>query len=473
MKLEHVEDCTLTRKKEDSMKKSAVLEKLQRREPLFTQYPLPHSFTSRIMGLEIEFGGPSLQGDKEPAFLKQIQVPRIFHNGGRVYIDIGFHLEGCTPECDNLVSLVAYFEALKMQCRQLRDPPLLLYCHNRDFQTNPATFGFHENFFTCAPRESWWRLIPFLVARTVLAGTGSRYPNGNFGILQRAPFLDEGISDHPYKTVITSREEKLSNLPQWDRLHLLLGDSPMCPMTLFLSVGFTSLVVEMLEQDALPSIDYEHITEAVSDIRAISGRTQDWTMRGITRGPKLVVELLSLYLQRAKQIFGARDSITTTLLWALEDTLEKLGKNPMQLFGRLDWVTKLYLLNEFNRETSDNNHLMAQDLEYHSLDPLGLHRLASKMGLIERVVSRSLIKEAIGEPPPTTRAFLRGNIARAAQREFLNRWKPNQSFSPWDTIAYQWAGEIPRGRNGIQFPIGNPFKNYAEALPGLLKTLRS
>src|SRR5688500_15149000 len=70
-------------------------------------------------------------------------------NGGRAYVDMG-HLEYCTPECVNLLDILAYDRAgdaiLLKAVKDLRLSKEVSFIRNNVDHYSGATFGCHENY---------------------------------------------------------------------------------------------------------------------------------------------------------------------------------------------------------------------------------------------------------------------------------------------------------------------------------------
>ncbi|MDO8590622.1 MAG: proteasome accessory factor PafA2 family protein, partial [bacterium] len=368
--------------------------------------------------------------------------------------------------------MVAYYEAGKVLCwnAHLSDN---LYCHNNDWKGN--TFGAHENYFTCAPRKDWVQLIPFLIARPIMCGAGWINNKYEFEISQRAQHITCAQSNSTMndRAVINLRSEPLANVKGWDRFHYIGGDDTMNEGATAMRIGMTALVMEMLEMGALPYIEYK--TEmAESDSKAVSQRTHNWKLEGVTKGPKGGIELLHLYLNRAKQLFSRRDDVTTAILVIWEDTLNKLVSDPLKLWRRLDWVAKLFILGLFeeSEENSTLEWLRSQDMEYHSLDPeKGLYYFLRQCGEVERIVSDKLIIEATVEPPIDTRAHVRGKITKHLAAQGGSK---SLCADGWDHLTVvdkehrrdKWGVEARRFY--LSESIGNPFETYK----GLLRKIK-
>jgi proteasome accessory factor A len=200
---------------------SFTLKLLEKRVPLFMSWPQTNMM--RIGGDEFELGNLNVKGGPGNEFHR---LPLVTENGGEVYIDCG-HVEACTPETSNVVERVAYGEAMKQFCFRERYAHKL-YCHCVDGDGN--TFGgSHENYFTRAPRNEWPRLIPFLIARTLIAGTGNWVKRDKmyaYEISQRARFIQTAVGEDTTSNrgIINTRNDPLSDVRGWDRMHVIYSE---------------------------------------------------------------------------------------------------------------------------------------------------------------------------------------------------------------------------------------------------------
>ncbi len=459
------------------MDKAGILDVLARGMPLFES--LPRVEKKRICGTESEYG--VAVDDLGSPIIDTKRLPVLLHNGGEVYRDCN-HVEYASPEVSNAVAAVAFYEAGKVICWRNAYSPRL-YCNNNDWQGQ--TFAAHENYFTCAPRTKWHKLVPFLIARTILCGAGWVNEDNKFEISQRASHIYCAMSENTLdnRGVVNLKWEPLADVPGWDRLHIICGDAGMSQISTFLRIGTMSLVLEMLELGVLPDIQYDD-SKASSDIRRLSRQERDWRLEGVMRGPKAAVELLGCYLEQAKSFFSHRDSVTTSILAVWEDTLERLLQNPMSLWRRLDWVAKLTLLEAFKENVPNWNPewLRSQDMEYHNLDPeKGLYMLFRRR--MERLVSDELILDSVNEPPTDTRAYIRGKIAEHLSHSggtlslCANAWQhlvvvDDRELAGYRVVFQQGESEVDlRAPCRLFQEIPNPFYTYEHMLKGLTSKL--
>ena len=352
-------------------------------------------------------------------------------NGGRIYVDMG-HLEYCTPECATLADIMRYdragdgllLEALKSL--ELTDSVSFIR-NNIDHHTG-ATFGCHENYsllrtspLTVPNVQS---LMAFLTLRVLFTGSGrvgeKRIPGEparsqvNFQISQRADFVETELYEwvQHNRAIINTRDEPLADPRLYRRLHLLHGDTHVLPAALYLKIGATRLVLDLLEADDLPPVV---LADAVDTLRTLSKCiVPPWrvTMDGGAEGD--AVELLSQFRTRARARFGGRDPETDAVLGLWARVEEGLDHDLTRLVGLVDWVTKLHLLDGFRKQERlkwNDPWLEAQDLEYHHIDPA--RSLGLALADLDGPWSAGLDDAGAWlAPPADTRARLRSTLMR-------------------------------------------------------------
>lgn len=387
-------------------------------------------------------------------------------NGGRVYIDMG-HLEYCTPECASSLDVVRYDRAgdlliLKAVQALALDDCVSFIRNNVDHYTG-ATFGCHENYSLNrkAPltEKNVLSLLTFLTLRLLIAGTGrvgatrpTRFrtdpdplePKPHFQISQRADFIQNDFFEwvQHNRAIINTRDEPLADPRHFRRLHLIHGDSNVLPSALFLKVGTTRLVLDLLEADELPPLVLQ---DAVASLRSLSRTLRPpWRITLADGRENDALELLEAFRQKAAHLFRGRDEETDALLNLWHDVLQALATDPARLVGLLDWVSKEFLIAEFrSREGLDWNEpwLESQDLEFHQIDPargLGL-ALADQNGFW----NPPRLEKATLDPPSNSRAHARSRIMREIQG------KETSYFVDWESI------ELP---NQKRLRLLNPFQ---------------
>ncbi len=356
-------------------------------------------------------------------------------NGGRVYIDMG-HLEYCTAECVSVTDVMRYDRAgdvlllEAVQALGLQDKVHFIR-NNIDHHTG-ATFGCHENYSLerRAPlhEKNVMSLLAFLTLRVLFTGAGrvgsirpTRFHSEAslneepvpFQISQRADYIQNDFFEwvQHNRAIINTRDEPLADPRHYRRLHLIHGDTNVQPASLFLKVGTTRLVLDLLDADDMPMLA---LGDAVTAFRQLS-RTlaPPWTVSLCDGQTADALELLDMFRQKAWQLFRGRDAETDAILGLWEKVHVGLATDRSSLVGLVDWVSKEHLLRAFcEQEGIGWGHpwLESQDLEYHQIDPergLGL-ALASN----EDAWAPQNMLAARSEPPVDSRAHARSRLMR-------------------------------------------------------------
>lgn len=354
-------------------------------------------------------------------------------NGGRIYIDMG-HLEYCTPECATLQDVVRYDRAgdrlLLDAVKALGLEESVSFIRNNIDHHTGATFGCHENYslrrtapLTVSNVQS---LIGFLTLRVLFAGSGrvgenpspfdknKRGTGVEFQISQRADFVETELYEwvQHNRAIINTRDEPLADPRLYRRLHLLHGDANVLPAALYLKIGATRLVLDLLDADDLPALA---LTDAVTALRTLSRCLRPPWRVALDDGKEGdAVELLSRFRLRALARFGRRDDETDAVLALWMRVEQGLMNDPTRLTGLVDWVTKLELLESFRQSEGlrwNAPWLQAQDLEYHQIDPM--RSLGLALADLNGPWSCGLDDpSALTQPPKDTRAAVRGTLMR-------------------------------------------------------------
>ena len=416
----------------------------------------------RIFGVETEYGltctfrgQRRLSPDEVARYLFRRVVSwgrssNVFlRNGARLYLDVGSHPEYATPECDNLVDLVArdkagerVLEELMIDAEsRLREEgiagDIYLFKNNTDSAGN--SYGCHENYLV--PRQEDLErltgiLTPFLVTRQMICGAGKvlQTPGGAvYCVSQRAEHIWEGVSSATTRSrpIINTRDEPHADAERFRRLHVIVGDSNMSETTMLLKVGTTDLVLRMIEAGVVPrdmTLD--------NPVRAIREVSRDMTGRvpvRLANGREMsALEIQYEYLARARDLTSRNglDAVSERVLEMWERTLQAIETGNLDKIAReIDWVTKYQLIERYravHRLPLSAPRIAQLDLAYHDVRRgRGLYYLLQQRGAVERV-SRDLdIFAAKSTPPQTTRAKLRGEFIRRAQekgRDFTVDW---------------------------------------------------
>lgn len=375
-------------------------------------------------------------------------------NGSRVYSDVK-HAEWSLPECRTPREVALYDcaadRALGMAGASVAASlggPLSVRVFKNNVDPAGHTAGCHENYQ--ALRETPWLsaegqlrltirfLVPFLVTRQIWCGSGRvgwgtvRQDGLGFQMSQRADFIDAVASKDTRSArgiINVGREhEPLAAKATYRRLHLILGDANLSPWANMLKVGATSLLLRQIED--LQFGELPHLADPVAALRTIS---RDLTCRAqvpLRGGGSLsAVDIQRRYHEGAAayvRSFGASPDDRHVLdEWG--QALDALARDPASLCFKVDWVTKKLMLDRvLARHRSDwekvkvdgdvATALLANDVECHQIAPVNAY---PKL-VLERnasYVDSAAIDRAIVEPPPYTRARIRGDLVASARRK--------------------------------------------------------
>jgi proteasome accessory factor A len=393
-------------------------------------------------------------------------------NGGRCYIDMG-HLEYCTPECLSLLDVLRYDQAgdaiLQQAVRAMHMEREIHFIRNNIDHYTGATFGCHENYLVRrgAPLTdaNVHSLLAFLTLRMLFVSTGRvgatvaaeargelTRPGAEsiFQMSQRADYINNDLFEWVQfnRAIINTRDEPLADARKYRRLHLLHGDTNVLPTSLLLKVGTTSLVLDLLEANCLPKIA---LADAVAAFRSLSHQPDGpWRVQLADGRCVEALDLLLEYQQAAKAELSGRDDETDLLLSVWGDTLHALATDPEQLVGKIDWITKRWLLRQFCQEENipwSHPWLKSQDLEYHQIDPARSLGLALACNPIGWEIPPKEITQAASQAPGNTRAAVRAQAMRLLKDE---------------RCAYYIDWEIIGAEGGCALHMLNPFDSGAQ-----------
>ena len=152
---------------------------------------------------------------------------------------------------------------------------------------------------------------------------------------------------------MNTRDEPHADPQKYRRLHVIVGDANLCEVATFLKVGATAIVLAMIE-DGFIDKDLS-ISGPVPAMRAVSHdptcrATVDVTSLGRCSAIEVQWEFLRLarkYADESGLEACGGDEIGGQVLDRWEHVLNTLERDPTELDGQLDWVTKLNLLRAY------------------------------------------------------------------------------------------------------------------------------
>jgi Pup amidohydrolase len=386
-------------------------------------------------------------------------------NGARYYLDHA-HPEFATPECTNARDIVRFEKAGErvLEVSRGRAEPLLpagqrilIYKNNSDRKGN--SYACHENYLldrNMPFSQIVEQFTSFLVTRQIFCGAGKvGAENGTepcaYQISQRADFFETevGLDTMVKRPIINTRDEPHANRDRYRRLHVIVGDSNMSEYSIYLKMGASSLVLQMIE-DGFITKDFS-LRNPVKTIKDVSRDLTCKLPTELASGRKISpVELQREYLQYAQRYVAERggDESAHDILAKWENVLNRLEADPFSLQREVDWVTKWHLLTSYmDRRAEDWNssRVAMMDLQYHDLRPdRGLYFLMERQGAVERILTEQDITEAIESPPVDTRAYFRGMV--------LKKFRDQVFGVNWDSLSFN-LGEGPIKRILMEEPL--------------------
>jgi proteasome accessory factor A len=483
---------------------------------------------NRIFGLETEYGllvhqdrpdhSPTWFAHKIRDYLFHVQrrgVLDLHHRGhdeppgnggfltnaGRMYLDMG-HLEYASPECHSLTDAVATDRAGDALLQQVIEDlgladQVSLIKNNVDHETD-ATFGSHENYLVTRrfpfTRRGLAPLVTFLVTRQIFTGSGRVgaaspqdawiqmdrliVPRGSMGhgsigtqlpfqISQRADYIVNDFFEwvQQNRAIVNTRDEPLADPNQYRRIHLLLGDSNMAEYATALKLGTTGLALQLIEEGRAPrELEIREPVEALQEISQDQDR--QWIVQLQTGKTISAIDVQEQFLESAEHHYRGQDEETDWVLEQWKSVLQDLRGDYEKLVGRVDWASKLWLLESFREaERLDWTHPMLKslDLEYHNLHPeKGLYYGLLEEGRVPRLTTDKAIALATEHPPRNTRAFGRGELVRhllaCGPPAEPDNSRTDERYFPSYVInwsIFQLRGQAP-------FPMPDPFKTYVQ-----------
>ena len=345
---------------------------------------------------------------------------------------------------------------------------MLVHKNNSDGKGN--SYGAHENYLLGRELpfgEIVKHFTGYLVTRQIYTGSGKvGAENGrdavDYQITQRADFFEEevGLETTLKRPIINTRDEPHADSAKYRRLHVIIGDANLSEVQTFLKLGAASMVLQALEDGALP----EPITLAdpVAEVHAVSHDPGLAHTLRLSDGRSLsALEAQWQYLEWATKYAQSSDlsDVYREVLRIWEDVLTDLEKDPVRTADRLDWTAKLRILDGYRERDAiewDDPKMKLLDLQYHDVSPgRGLyHRLAAG-GRMQRLFDGAEVDDAVANPPQRTRAYFRGRCVAKFGSALV--------AANWDSLVFD-TGEDALKR----VPMMEPLRGSKERVGHLL-----
>ena len=415
--------------------------------------------------------------DTLPSELETGLVNVVLTNGARLYVDHA-HPEYSTPECSTPREVARFDKAGEVvmaravaATRSLMPPEERMFIHKNNSDGKGNSYGAHENYLIARDLpfgEVVRHMTGFFATRQIFTGSGklgseNGRPEVAYQITQRADFFEEevGLETTLKRPIVNTRDEPHADSTKYRRLHVIIGDATMAEPQTFLKLGATALILDALEDGALP--EPLLIDDAVSAVWQISHDPRLETSIKLDDGRTVTaIEAQWQYLEWAEKYLRGTDLEEAygdvVRLW--EEVLTDLEVDPMLCSDRLDWVAKLRLLEGYRNRDGldwDNAKLRLLDLQYHDVDPdRGLYHRLVAGGRMQRLFSDDEVAHAVDNPPDDTRAYFRGRC--------VARFGDALVAANWDSLVFD-TGEDALKR----VPMMEPLRGTKDLVGDLLE----
>ncbi|MDE3064612.1 MAG: proteasome accessory factor PafA2 [Acidobacteriota bacterium] len=407
----------------------------------------------------------------------------VLTNGARLYVDHA-HPEYSSPECRTPLEATLYDAAGEEVLRRALAAAneglgpadaITLYKTNSDGKGN--SYGTHENYLLAREVDFGHvvrAMVPHFVSRQIVVGAGKVGAETDdalahapaYQVSQRAEFFEEvvGLETTLKRPIVNTRDEPHGDAERFRRLHVIIGDANLSQVATLVKLGSTALLLAALE-DLGPHVFPSPPRHPVAAVRAIAldpGLSatfpcEDGSTRSAWDVQDLLWRLADGYVSARGGAAVAPPEEVALILRHWREMLDGVRDDPDGVADRVEWAAKRRVVEGY-RERYDlgptDARLRAIDLQFHDLRPE--RSLARRVGLRE-VVGEAEIREAVHNPPRTTRAYFRG--------ECVARYPEQIVAANWDSVVFD-LGEGPLQR----VPMMDPLRGTAELTADLLET---
>jgi proteasome accessory factor A len=315
----------------------------------------------------------------------------------------------------------------------------------------PIVWLFERLLIGVALRPHRRKASAFFASRSLLDGAGHLDSDSRFWVSARAAVVDREIGFGSYDKHrpifrCDALLRKLLSGPYWSfrqyaslfspiqRIEIAIGDSGLCQQSQWLRIGATALVLDWVEQTQDPSpIQLRAVAEATREfardwmlVRSVQDREgHAFRAREISR-----IYLRSLKSWLEKMPDAPKEAWEIIELWQMTlnqiDTIPKnQGQPPMLLVGRIDWVSKLWLIQQMDKDT-DWSIKKKIDIRYHELSSEGYYQQLMQVLQLAPLIGEKEIERAMRVAPSGSSAWRRGNLIRElsdSESELVVGWE--------------------------------------------------
>ena len=278
--------------------------------------------------------------------------------------------------------------------------------------------------------ETRRRIMGFLVTRPALTGVGHLTSDGRFLLSDKAHAINMTVGltglfgDQPlfnmghffkglaYRFLGTPGDlRRLFSARQ--RMQISLGDSNRCDVAEYLRFATTSLVLDAAEAGYLDTIPrVRKPLHALETVLADATLQIKIPLSDGTSQTALAIQRMTL--DRCRDMVNASpvpcpEANQILRLWSR--AIATLERGHDSAVGLLDWPTKLFLLKRSGLAW-DSAEAKKIDLKYHELSDAGYFSQLDQAGLVESLLTKDEIENAMRSPPTNSPATFRGRLVR-------------------------------------------------------------
>jgi proteasome accessory factor A len=238
----------------------------------------------------------------------------------------------------------------------------------------------------------------------------------------------------------------------------------MSEYTNFLKIGACAVVLQMIEDNYInQDFTLRNPVKAIKDISYdVTSKRKLRLDNGREYSPINIQREYCEMAQRYIEQYPVSEELRTAVaMW--QHVLDCLDTDPNKLDRQIDWVIKRSMIQFYidSRNTTWNDpRVFMLDLQYHDLRMnRGIYYLLERSGKVERVLEDEEIIKAKTEPPPDTRARMRGEFIKLARQNSI------QYDLDWSNIR---LGNLLN----VRVICNNPFETDIEKVAELVRTIQ-
>jgi proteasome accessory factor A len=285
-------------------------------------------------------------------------------------------------------------------------------------------------------------------------------------VSQRAQHIYQKISGTTTndRSIINTRDEPHADREKYRRLHVIVGDSNMSEYTNFLKVGTCAIVLQMIEDNYInQDFTLRNPVKAIKDISYDTTCKRKLRLdNGREYSPIQIQREYCEMAQKYSEQYPVSDELRTAVeMW--QYTLDALDTDPDKLDRQIDWVIKRSMIQSYidkKGTTWNDPRVFMLDLQYHDIRMnRGIYYLLERGGKVDRILEDEEVIKGKTEPPPDTRARMRG--------EFIKLARENQIQYDLD-----WSNIRLGNLLNVRVICNNPFETDTEKVAELVRTIQ-